>query len=103
MARGADVTWRRVVCPAGFGYFIVGDAATVLDPASSHGTLRGMMSGIMAVHTILRIAKDGIPRQPAVTEYNRWLSGWFFHDVAKLKEIYLSHPSVFVRTKMVEW
>jgi hypothetical protein len=30
---GADVTWREINQPAGGGYFLVWDAAAVLDPA----------------------------------------------------------------------
>ena len=56
---GANVTWRRVVGLAGAGYFIVGDAAAVLDPASSHGILRAIMSGIMAGHAINKILSEG--------------------------------------------
>src|SRR5436190_10605590 len=43
---GANVTWRQVTPVAGPGFFVVGDAAVVLDPASSHGILRALMSGI---------------------------------------------------------
>ena len=35
-----DVTWRAISKPSGNGYFAVGDAAFVLDPASSHGVLK---------------------------------------------------------------
>jgi flavin-dependent dehydrogenase len=55
---GADVTWRRVIGTAGAKYFIVGDAAVVLDPASSHGISRAVMSGIMAGHAINKILSD---------------------------------------------
>jgi hypothetical protein len=55
---GSDVTWRRVIQPAGSGYFIVGDAAIVVDPASSHGVLRALMSGIMAASKILHILNN---------------------------------------------
>ena len=92
-ARGADVTWRRVVRPAGPGFFIVGDAAAILDPASSHGVLRGIMSGMQAAHAILRMTNDQFPEELAAREYTNWLSEWFFHDVAKLRELYLRHPT----------
>jgi flavin-dependent dehydrogenase len=85
---GADVTWRIVDEPAGLGYFIVGDAAAVVDPSSSHGVLRALMSGMMASHTILRIVHDRIPSPYAVNGYNDWISKWFFYDVDRLKELY---------------
>jgi flavin-dependent dehydrogenase len=91
--QGADVTWRRVIQPSALGYFIIGDAATVVDPASSHGVLKGLMSGIKAAHTIFRIVKDKFPITIASLEYNKWVSQWFFHDIAKLRELYMQHPS----------
>ena len=46
--RGSDVTWRIASNLSGKGYFIIGDAAFVLDPLSSHGILKAIMSGMMA-------------------------------------------------------
>jgi flavin-dependent dehydrogenase len=51
--RGADVTWRIISPAAGPGFFLVGDAVAVLDPASSHGVLKALMTGMMAAHLIL--------------------------------------------------
>ena len=90
--RGADVTWRRVIQPSGTGYFIIGDAATVLDPSSSHGVLKGLMSGIQAAQAILRITKENFSSVIASLRYNEWISQWFFQDVRKLKEFYIQHP-----------
>jgi flavin-dependent dehydrogenase len=89
-ARGADVTWRQVAAPAGPGYFLVGDAAVVLDPTASHGVLRALMSGIMAGHLISRL---GLAPTDSATiaitgEYNQWLKAWFHHDLAQLRELY---------------
>jgi flavin-dependent dehydrogenase len=84
---GADVTWRLASPPAGLGYFLVGDAAAVLDPASSHGVLKAMMSGMMAAHSILRIvngADDGLVAEA----YSQWMCDWFEHDVSKLTKLY---------------
>jgi flavin-dependent dehydrogenase len=90
---GADVTWRRVVQPAGSGYFIVGDAAAVLDPASSHGVLKGIMSGMKAAHAIIRITKDHFPSEIASNNYNEWITQWFLYDIHKLEKFYSQHPS----------
>ena len=90
--RGEDVTWRRVIKAAGSRYFLVGDAATVLDPASSHGILRALMSGIKAANAIFYIVKRQCPVGIAIKDYNIWISNWFFHDLEKLKNIYLCHP-----------
>lgn len=89
--RGSDVTWRLVVKAAGSGYFLVGDAAAVIDPSSSHGVLRALMSGMMASHSIVRIIHDRIPSDSAINGYNYWISKWFFYDVAKLKELHRFH------------
>ncbi|MFP5263383.1 MAG: NAD(P)/FAD-dependent oxidoreductase [Blastocatellia bacterium] len=86
--RGADVTWRTVERAAGSGYFIVGDASAVLDPASSHGVLKGIMSGMLAAHTISVI--NGCPQQEweSVTGYCNWVRDWFMRDVSNLRKLY---------------
>ena len=92
--RGADVTWRRVVQPSGPGYFIVGDAAAVLDPASSHGVLKGIMSGMQAAHAVIRIVRDHFPSEITSKNYNDWMNDWFLHDIKKLHEFYSHHYSL---------
>jgi flavin-dependent dehydrogenase len=92
-ARRADVTWRMVAEPAGAGYFIAGDAAAVLDPASSHGVLKGIMSAMMAAHTISTIVRQQQDEGTGAGEYSRWLKDWFTTDVANLRKIYAALPS----------
>src|SRR5215217_5670259 len=97
--RGADVTWRIVSQPAGPGYVCVGDAAAVLDPASSHGVLKGLMSGMMAAHVIAK-AESGAASIAAATEtYSHWLRAWFQADARELRRLYreLPHPPPLVR------
>jgi 2-polyprenyl-6-methoxyphenol hydroxylase-like FAD-dependent oxidoreductase len=99
--RGANVTWRIVSQPAGPGYVCVGDAAAVLDPASSHGVLKGLMSGMMAVHVIAK-AESGTASIAAATEtYSAWLREWFRADVRALGRMYqdLPHPPPWVRER----
>ena len=86
--RGADVTWRAATLPAGSGYFQVGDAAAVLDPASSHGVLKALMSGMMAAHLIVRCVRQGASEPVAALAYNEWVHKWFEHDVRRLSELY---------------
>jgi flavin-dependent dehydrogenase len=62
--RGADVSWRVVVPAAGPGYFLVGDAAAMLDPASSHGVLKAIMSGMMTAHLVAQIVYYDDEPQP---------------------------------------
>jgi len=90
--RGADVTWRRVAAPAGPGYFMVGDAAAVLDPASSHGVLKAFMSGIMAGHAVARASSGALPWPVALAGYSDWVRRWFEHDAAQLRERYRRFP-----------
>ncbi len=88
----ADVSWRMVNTCAGLGYFLVGDAAAVLDPASSHGVLKAMMSGIMAAHLIGQILR-GRSEIEATKWYCQWMSNWFHHDIKKLREFYRILPN----------
>jgi flavin-dependent dehydrogenase len=87
-SRGADVTWRMVARPAGAGYFLVGDAAAVLDPASSHGVLKAITSGIMSAHYIAHIFGRRVTEREAAERYCEWIRSWFEHDVARLRELY---------------
>ena len=89
--RRMDLTWRLTSKPAGLGYFIVGDASSVLDPASSHGVLKALMSGMMAAHLISRIYDDSSVEEQSIEEYSKWIKDWFFHDVEKLKDLYRTH------------
>jgi flavin-dependent dehydrogenase len=86
--RGADVTWRRARRPAGPGYFLLGDAAAVLDPASSHGVLRAVMSGILAAHLVVALVGGSIPEAAARRSYRSWLRHWVEHDRRRLHELY---------------
>jgi flavin-dependent dehydrogenase len=95
-SRGADVTWRLVPVAAGPGYFLIGDAAAVLDPASSHGVLKALMSGMMAAHLICNVSARKLDPTDAARHYTRWLRGWFEHDVRKLNELYSAVGRPFV-------
>src|SRR5829696_5228843 len=96
--RGADVTWRIVSQPAGPGYVCVGDAAAVLDPASSHGVLKGLMSGMMAAHVIAQVKAGTATHATAIEAYSAWLRAWFQADARELRRMYreLPHPPLWV-------
>ena len=89
---GADVSWREAGPAAGKGYFLVGDAACRLDPSSSHGVLRAVMSGMMAGHAVRRHLLDRLPLEQVVVSYRRWLETWFRHDLEQLRAHYARHP-----------
>ena len=93
ITRKMDMTWRIVSKPVGSNYFMVGDAAFVLDPASSHGVLRALMSGMMAAHLILKTQENQAQREQVILEYSKWIKEWFEHDANKLKEFYKKHPN----------
>ncbi|MCG8365920.1 MAG: tryptophan 7-halogenase [Pseudanabaenales cyanobacterium] len=94
----ANVTWRMANNLAGPGYFLIGDAATVLDPASSHGVLKALMSGIMAGHLIAQRLRHNRSRHSVTQGYCQWVCDWFNHDVNKLKVLYhdLPNPPIWV-------
>jgi flavin-dependent dehydrogenase len=81
---GRDVTWRIVPQCAGPGYFLLGDAASVVDPSAGHGILKALMSGIHAVHGICSLRADGL-EEATVESYRRWMMGLFIHDVRALR------------------
>jgi flavin-dependent dehydrogenase len=86
--RAADVSWRLVDEPAGPGYLLTGDAACVLDPASSHGVLKALMTGMCAAQSIAAVAAGELDEREAAHRYARWLSDWFNHDVDRLDHFY---------------
>ena len=87
-AKGADVTWRLAERVAAPGWFMIGDAAATLDPTSSHGVLKALMSGMMAGHLIAPVVRGEVPAAEAAQAYQTWLSSWFFADAKKLSEFY---------------
>jgi flavin-dependent dehydrogenase len=86
--RGIDVSSKIANPAAGPGYFLVGDAATVVDPLSSHGILKALMSGMKAAHYAAAVLRYGVTPLAAATAYNHWLRGWFWHDSARISGFY---------------
>jgi flavin-dependent dehydrogenase len=87
-ARGADVTWRMAAQAAGPGWFIVGDAAALVDPTSSHGVLKAIVSGTMAGHLIAATLQGAAPPGATATAYHDWLAAWFAADATRLARFY---------------
>jgi flavin-dependent dehydrogenase len=86
--RGADVTWRLAAETARPGWFMVGDAAATLDPTSSHGVLKALMSGMMAGHLIAAVLDGKAPAPEAAQAYHDWTAGWFRTDAVRLAAFY---------------
>lgn len=83
-----EMIWRLVDPSAGPGYFLVGDAAAVLDPVSSQGVLKAVASGMMAAHLIYK-KFQGITRQPSPAKYYcTWLRTNFYKDLLYLQKFY---------------
>lgn len=88
VSRGADVTWRIARESARPGWFMVGDAAAVLDPSSSHGVLKALLSGMTAAHLIGAVLVDGVCPVEAAQAYHEWLADWFMNDAEQLARFY---------------
>lgn len=85
--RSARVTWREATRMAGPGYFIVGDAAATVDPASSHGVLRALMSGMMAMHQAAAL-NGGDADADGPMRYDAWMREWSARDMRELARTY---------------
>lgn len=86
--RSANVSWRMVARPAGPGYAIAGDAAVVVDPASSHGVLRALLSGMHAGRLVRAVLAGAGDEASLARDYTRFIAGWFAHDVERLRALY---------------
>lgn len=73
LANGAEGRRQKV---AGLGWFLAGDAAVVLDPSSSHGVLRAIMTGMMAGHLVSQQTFNNAPTALCARSYQRWLAEW---------------------------
>ncbi|MER5930972.1 FAD-dependent oxidoreductase [Streptomyces sp. NPDC002054] len=87
-ARAADVTWRLCGAAAGPGWFVVGDAGALLDPASSHGVLRALLSGWTAGGLTVAVADGALDPHRAAVTYRRWLYEGAEHDIHNLAGMY---------------
>lgn len=84
--KAVDVTWRKAQTYCKENCFLAGDAAFVLDPGSSHGVLKALMSGIMVAHLISKISQNDLVK--IHESYNYWMEQQFVADITKLKELY---------------
>lgn len=87
--KAADVSWRMAKQVSAANYFLAGDAAFRLDPASSHGVLKAIMSGMMIAHLIQHNARLG--RNGMHQSYQQWLGKWFEADSSELRRLYASN------------
>ncbi|HWJ73301.1 MAG TPA: FAD-dependent oxidoreductase [Kaistia sp.] len=98
--RGADVTWRMAERTAGPGWFMVGDASATLDPTSSHGVLKALLSGMTAGHLIAASLGGKAPARETADAYHQWVAAMFAGDADRLRTYYrqiganLASPSI---------
>lgn len=90
--RGCDVTWRLSQQTAGNGFFIAGDAAFVLDPSSSHGVLKALMSGMMAAHALTQTISTPWHQLSIEQHYQHWIVDLFERDRQNMSAFYRLHP-----------
>ena len=72
---------------------MVGDAAAVLDPASSHGVLKALLSGMLAAHLIVEALMDGRGERAVAAVHGDWVADHVARDVAELRSLYARLPS----------
>jgi flavin-dependent dehydrogenase len=86
--RGIDVSSSIANPTAGPGYFLAGDAGSIVDPLSSHGILKALMSGMKAAHHSATVLRYGVTPLAVASVYHDWLAGWFRQDRSGLGELY---------------
>ena len=91
--RVADVTWSIASTLSENNWFLVGDSAFVLDPASSHGILKAIMSGMMVSHLISKHSK--FKGSLIHSHYGKWANELFFSDYEELKNMYATYIDGF--------
>lgn len=87
-SRGADVTWWIAKSMAGPGYYLAGDCAALVDPSSSHGVMRAIMSGMMAAHLAVGSLCRGADPGRCADTYQHWLAAWLHHDMVAMRNAY---------------
>jgi flavin-dependent dehydrogenase len=92
---GLDMGWRLHPSCAGPGYFLMGDAAALLDPASSNGVLRALMSGMFAAHLAACVIA-GKDEETALQTYVQWIGALYKHHMEILGDLYrrMDHEQV---------
>jgi flavin-dependent dehydrogenase len=80
--------WRlfRPLCSE--GVILCGDAAGLLDPAAGQGILLALMSGMMAVRTVVSVFRKPDLEGFYLAQYDEWFSRYFLDKAGKLKKYY---------------
>ncbi|MGH1347820.1 MAG: NAD(P)/FAD-dependent oxidoreductase [Nannocystales bacterium] len=86
---GIDQTWTLRRQRGGPGYSSIGDAALRLDPSSSHGVMRALMTGMYAAHLVTAFVEGRASAGQVSQTYEDWTASMFQHDAAALRDQYL--------------
>lgn len=90
---GMNLSWQlRPEC-AGPGFILLGDTAATLDPSSSHGVLRALMSGILAGHLLENEHAGRLSQTQVIESYREWIHTQFRHEKNKLMQFYIDSPA----------
>lgn len=84
----SNVTWRCLKNNKATNLFPVGDAALLIDPSSSHGVLRAVMTGIMAADRIDKVLSSICLQDEAQSNYINWVREWYDADTKVLRQAY---------------
>lgn len=90
---GIDLSWKIRPDCAGPGYVLLGDAAATLDPSSSHGVLRALMSGILCSHLVEAYLGTHINETDIIEAYRNWVGTQFENDEKHLRRLYNDSPA----------
>lgn len=85
----ADFSYRCAPY-AGPGYFLIGDAATFVDPIFSTGVCLGMMSGVRAAEGVMAMLRQGARPERVRRDYIRYVEG-SSRPFFRLVELYYDH------------
>jgi hypothetical protein len=60
----------------------------VVDPLSSHGILKAVMSGMKAAHHSAAVLRCAVSPDEAANAYHDWLMRWFRQDRSGLGDLH---------------
>lgn len=87
-ARGFDVTWRAPRPLARPGLLIIGDAATIIDPAAGQGVFFALESGLRAAQIVAGCFGSPAHTALLLAHYDDWAMREFQRKTLTLKAMY---------------
>lgn len=85
VTRRQNATWQTNQPFSGPRHYLIGDAAYRLDPSSSHGVLKAVMSGIFAAHLISNTVEGKVDEDGAKAIYHAFIMNLFKQETARLR------------------